>query len=58
VDGANTTVFLSSQQRNLAVKAGDTIDNLYRVDRIVDSHMTLIYLPLNAQQQLQLGGSK
>ncbi|MFN0318456.1 MAG: hypothetical protein ACKVQA_25805 [Burkholderiales bacterium] len=58
VDGASTTVFLSSQQRNLAVQAGDTIDNLYRVDRIADNNMTLIYLPLNAQQQLHLGGSK
>ncbi len=58
VDGANTTVFLSSQQRNLAVKAGDTIDNVYRVDRIADNNMTLTYLPLNAQQQLYLGGPR
>ncbi len=58
VDGANTTVFLSSQQRNLAVKAGDTIDNVYRVEGIAGDSMTLTYLPLNAQQQLYLGGSR
>lgn len=58
VDGANTTVFLSSQQRNLAVKAGDTIDNIYRVEGIAGDSMTLTYLPLNAQQQLYLGGPR
>jgi len=58
VDGENTTVFLSSQQRNLVVKVGDTIDNIYRVDRIADNSMTLVYLPLNAQQQLNLGGAR
>ncbi len=58
VDGPSTTVFLANQQRNLAVKVGDTIDNVYRVEKIADSSMTLTYLPLNAQQQLSLGGPR
>lgn len=58
VDEDVTTVFIANQQRNLAVKVGDTIDNVYRVEKIADNSMTLIYIPLNAQQQLSLGGAK
>ena len=58
VDGNTTTIFLSHQQRNLAVKVGDVIDNIYRVERVAENNMTLMYLPLNAQQQMSFGGAR
>lgn len=52
-----TVVFLSRQNRNYAVREGDVIDGTYRVERIADRTMTLVYLPLSQKQQLVLGGA-
>jgi hypothetical protein len=54
-DGAQTTVFLVSGDRNLVVKLGDVIDNTYKVDEVSDAAVVLTYLPLNVQQTLGLG---
>ena len=50
------TVFISNQDRNYAVKAGDTIEGSYRVERIDPQQVQFTYLPLNMQQTLVIGG--
>lgn len=48
-------VFLSTPERNLAVREGDVIDGVYRVDRIRAPLLTLTYLPLNIKQTMHIG---
>ncbi len=45
-DGERTT-FFTQGDRVLPVKAGDTVDAVYRVEQMNEKHMTLTYLPLN-----------
>jgi len=52
VEDAATTVFLSRQDRNYVVRAGDTIDGTYRVERIAEDALVVTYLPLKIQQAL------
>lgn len=52
VDDATTIVFLSRQDRNYVVRAGDTIDGTYRVEKVGDDALELVYLPLGARQAL------
>lgn len=56
VEEGQMTVFVTKQDRNYALKAGDTIDGAYRVDRIEARGVTFTYLPLNMQQTLAIGG--
>jgi len=55
VEGDVTTVFLASQNRNFAVKAGDTLEGSYRIDEIKGELMILTYLPLSQKQSLPIG---
>jgi hypothetical protein len=55
VEDATTTVFLARQDRNYVVRAGDTIDGTYRVERIGDDGLVVTYLPLKIQQTLPFG---
>jgi len=48
-------VFLVQGERNLVVHEGDTIDSLYRVERIADGGITLLFLPLNQRQTIVIG---
>lgn len=57
IDGAQVTVFVTQGDRNLAVKTGDVIDGIYRVDAIAPPMMTLTFLPLSMQQSLEIGGA-
>ena len=52
-DGVRTT-FFTQGERVLPVKAGDTVDAVYRVDQMTETLMTLTYLPLNQSQTLPL----
>lgn len=54
-EGGQTLVFLSQQQRTLAVRQGETVDGVYRVDRISPESIVFVYLPLKQKQSLQLG---
>jgi hypothetical protein len=45
-------VVLAKDDRVLTVRAGDTLDDGYRVDAITPQGVTLVYLPLNAPQLL------
>jgi hypothetical protein len=55
LEDGRTTIFLTRQNRNFVVTAGDTIESTYRVDEIGAHSMTLTYLPLNIKQTLQIG---
>lgn len=55
-DGA-TVVFLGKQDNNYSVRAGDTLDKLYRLEKIDDQAITLVYLPLDQQQTLFIGSN-
>ena len=57
IDGNQITVFVTQGDRNLAVKTGDVIDGIYRVETIAPPMMTLTYMPLNMQQSLEIGGA-
>jgi len=52
-----TVVFLLHQERTLAVRQGDIIDETYRVEKIAPESMLVVYLPLKQQQSLNLGSA-
>lgn len=52
-NGVRTT-FFTQGERVLPVKAGDTVDAVYRVDQMTETLMTLTYLPLNQSLTLAL----
>jgi len=56
-DGVRTT-FFTRGDRVLPVKAGDTVDAVYRVDQMTEKQMTLTYLPLNQSLTLALGSAR
>ncbi|MFM9915593.1 MAG: hypothetical protein ACKVOX_07285 [Rhizobacter sp.] len=56
-DGVRTT-FFTKGDRVLPVKAGDTVDAVYRVDQMNEKQMTLTYLPLNQSLTLALGSAR
>lgn len=56
-DGVRTT-FFTQGDRVLPVKAGDTVDAVYRVDQMTEKQMTLTYLPLNQSLTLALGSAR
>lgn len=56
VDADNhAAVFLEKQRRIFIVREGDAIDGNYRVDAIAPPLMTLIYIPLDEKQTMQIG---
>jgi len=56
VEEGKLTVFLTKQDRNYALKSGDTVDGAYRVDSVDAQRVLFTYLPLNMQQTLVIGG--
>ncbi len=56
-DGVRTS-FFTKGERVLPVKAGDTIDAVYRVDQMTDKQMMLTYLPLNETLVVALGSGR
>jgi len=55
VDDGTETVFLTREDKSYAVKTGETIDGVYRVEKIAPSSVTFTYLPLRQRQQLATG---
>jgi hypothetical protein len=53
-DGA-WEVYLSRGDKTYTVRNNTVIDGVYRVDRIAPPLMTLTYLPLKQQQQMNIG---
>jgi hypothetical protein len=54
-EGGQTTVFLAQGERNLVVRAGDVIDNTYKIEEIGQSALVLTYLPQNVKQTMPIG---
>jgi hypothetical protein len=54
-EGAQTTIFLASADRNFVVRKGDVIDNTYRVEEIGPATLVLTYLPRNVRQTIPIG---
>ncbi len=57
IDGEQTTVFLTRQDRNYVVRLGDTLDGSYRVEKIEEDGVTVTYLPLGTEQTLPLAAT-
>jgi len=55
--GQEAKVFLSLGERNLVLREGDTVDSIYRVEKIADDAITLVYLPLDVRQTIITGDS-
>jgi len=55
VEDRDTTVFLASGERNLIVKPGEVIDNLYKLEEVGERALVLTYLPLSQRQSLPTG---
>jgi hypothetical protein len=53
-----TTAFFTKGNRVIPVKAGDTVDAVFRVDQMTSQQMKLTYLPLNETLVLALGGPR
>ena len=58
VEDGETVVFLAHNDRNLAVRVGDTIAEHYRVEGMQRGVLNLVYLPLNQTQTLEVGGGE
>jgi hypothetical protein len=54
--GGATTVFLARETRESVARVGDILDNTYRVEKIDETRMVFVYLPLGTQQSLPLAG--
>jgi hypothetical protein len=55
VNEGKTTVFLTKQDRNYAIKEGDVVDGTYRIDSIKGSTIDLVYIPLDTKQTMAIG---
>jgi len=56
--GEATVFFFTRGDRVFDVHVGDTIDNIYSVDRFANGQLTLTYKPLNIQQTLPVGDTQ
>jgi hypothetical protein len=56
-EGEKEVILLTRQNRSYAVREGDVLDKIYRVDEVRAPVMILTYLPLNIQQTIQIGES-
>ena len=54
-DSQQMLVFLQRGENVHVVRVGDVIDGTYRVDGVTDDRMTLVYLPLQVTQSLNVG---
>lgn len=57
LDAGGWTVFLAQGERTLLLKAESDVDGVYRVREIAPPTMTLVYLPLNETQTIEIGAA-
>jgi hypothetical protein len=57
IDGDKTSIFLIRGEEHYSVEVGQTIDQLYRIERVTDAAVTFVYLPLGTRQILPLPSS-
>lgn len=55
VDEGKAAYFLQAGERNMVARPGDTIDERYRFDGVVQGALQFTYLPLNLKQTLAVG---
>lgn len=55
--GDEVHVFLRQGERDLSIKAGDQIDEIYRVERIDANSIVFTYIPSQTQQILSVSGA-
>jgi len=58
IEDGELVVFLAYQGKNLIVKAGDQIQQNYKIDEIKPPLLTMTYLPIGVQQTIQIGELK
>lgn len=54
IEGNATIVFLAKRDQDYSVKAGDIIENVYRIDQVHDDAIGFTYLPLDIKQVLTI----
>ena len=52
IDGDQVILFLTKNGKQYTVKAGDVIDDTYRLEKVANTSAVLTYLPMNIQQTL------
>ena len=55
VDEGKAAYFLQAGERNVVARPGDTLDERYRFDGVVQGALQFTYLPLNLKQTLAVG---
>lgn len=56
-DRNDLQVFLQNGEKLYVVRQGDVIDDLYRLDRVTPTELSLVYLPLHQSQTLFVGSA-
>jgi hypothetical protein len=57
-DGATPAVFLQFNDQNLVVRVGDSVADSYQVESLDDNNLTLLHLPTQQRQTLNLGAAR
>ena len=57
-DRSDLQVFLQSGEKIYVVRKGDVIDETWRIERISDEELSLVYLPLHLAQTLSVGSTE
>jgi len=55
VDDGEIVVFLIDGQKNYSVKVGDVLEDSWEIKAITPPLMTIKYIPLNIEMQMQIG---
>jgi hypothetical protein len=55
IDDGTATLFLTQGSQSYSVKAGDTINDQYRLEAITETQATFLYIPLQERQVLVIG---
>ena len=51
-------VFLTAGERNLIVREGDTVDAIYRVEKLSEAGVTFLHLPTGIRQELPISAGE
>jgi hypothetical protein len=57
-DRSDLQVFLQDGEKIYVVRKGDVIDKTWRIERISDEELSLVYLPLHLSQTLSVGSTE
>ena len=57
-DAGKTAVLLGQADNSHAIRVGDTIGSVWRIEAATDQAVEFIYLPLNARKTLAIGNSQ